>query len=103
MEQRVPPAAVSRDEVELLLVRSPAFPWDVDIASRWDDWLRSLGHDPETTGSDPVAEHWAALRAHRDSDNGESGDPEHTAMERWGYGFLDGIEYVLSRHMALDF
>lgn len=94
-EQRIEPAAVSRQAVDDLMDQRPG-ETDLDIVRRWEAHLENLGHDVEDK-SDPVSARWHGLRYDH--------DPElywDDALARHGYG-LTAIRYVLGDHVGLAF
>ncbi|WP_411574819.1 hypothetical protein [Streptomyces fradiae] len=98
LEQRVEPAAVTRRSVEDLLRRRDGED-DLGIARRWEAHLENLGHDVDDA-TDPVAARWRVLRTVNDPNEDLYWDD---ANVRRGPGLLEGLRYVLSAHVALNF
>ncbi|WP_328485943.1 hypothetical protein [Streptomyces zaomyceticus] len=98
LEQRVDPAAVTRRSVEDLL-RHREGETDSAIARRWEAHLENLGHDVDDE-SDPVAVRWRVLRTEYEPNEDLHWDD---ATCRRGPGLLEGLRYVLSGHVALNF
>ncbi|WBP92212.1 hypothetical protein [Kitasatospora cathayae] len=85
----------------IALIHGPGLTWR-DIPGRWEDAMRSLGHDPEDA-ADPVSACWQELRI----DNTPPPDaPDHVHMDttrRWGPQFLEGLNLVLRRDLGIAF
>ncbi|MFC1418786.1 hypothetical protein [Streptacidiphilus cavernicola] len=95
-EQRIEPAAVTREAVDRLLHRNPEGTV-LDVVQRWEAHLENLGHDVDDK-TDPVSARWQRLRYEHDRDGRNWDD----SLARHGYS-LTAISYVLSNHVGLAF
>lgn len=96
-EQGIQPADVHRPAVEELIERKDA-EYDSGIPLRWEARLQYLGHDLDST-DDAVAVRWRILRTLHNPPEYDCED----SMARCGPGVLEGLRYVLSPSMDLQF
>ncbi|WBP92035.1 hypothetical protein [Kitasatospora cathayae] len=94
------PAAVTRGQVEDLLDRRGGT--DYDIAPRWEEMLRTAGHDPEDQ-ADPVSTCWRQLRVDNSPPEDASEEHDLDSFRRWGPGYIEGLRHALAPRFEIRF